>query len=108
MSQQMIFAFSAINPQLGLYLRNITQAYVQSSTSLNQQFYIRPSIEFELQNGPVIKVIKPLYNVHEVGAYWFNTYHTHYINKSFMMEYTYNSYLLYIDDSNKDFGIVGL
>ena len=108
MSQRLILALSAINPQLGLYLRDITQAYVQSSTSLNRQFYIRPPIEFGLQNGTVMKVIKPLYGVPEAGAHWFNTYHTHHINKLSMMESTYDSCLLYTDGNDKGFGVVGL
>ena len=40
MSQRLILALSAMNPQLDLYLRDISQAYVQSITSLNRQFYI--------------------------------------------------------------------
>ena len=108
MSQRLILALSAINPQLSLYLRDITQAYVQSSTSLNRQFYIRPPIEFGLENGTVMKVIKPLYGVPEAGAHWFNTYHTHHINKLSMMESTYDSCLLYTDGNDKSFGIIGL
>ena len=48
MSQKPILAFLAINFQLGLYLRDITQTYIQSSTLLNRQFYIQPPIKFEL------------------------------------------------------------
>lgn len=40
MSQRLILALSAIKSQLGLYLRDISQAYVQSTTSLNRQFYV--------------------------------------------------------------------
>ena len=108
MSQRLILALSAINPQLGLYLRDITQAYVQSSTSINREFYIRPPIEFGFQNGTVMKVIKPLYGIPEAGAHWFNTYHTHHINKLSMMESTYDSCLLYTDGNDKGFGVVGL
>ncbi len=103
-----MFALSVIKPQLSLYLRDITQAYVQSTTSLNQQFYIRPPTEFGLQDGFILKVIKPLYGISEAGAHWFNTYHTHHINMFSMMESTYNSCLLYTDGSNKGFGVVGL
>ena len=65
-------------------------------------------IEFGLQNGTVMKVIKPLYGVPEASTYWLNTYHTHHINKLSMMESTYDSCLLYTDGNDKGFGVVGL
>ena len=45
---------------LGLYLRNITQAYVQSTTFLNRQFYVRPPAEIEQSSiwGPVDKAYR--------------------------------------------------
>lgn len=72
MSQRLILALSAINPQYGLYLRDISQAYVQSTTPLNRQFYIRPPAELGLPRDSILKVIKPLYGVPEAGAHWFN------------------------------------
>ena len=108
MSQRLILALSAINPQYGLYLRDISQAYVQSTTSLNRQFYIRPPVEFGLQSDSVLKVIKPLYGVPEAGAHWFNTYHTHHLEKLSMSESTYDSCLLWANSSTTGFGVVGL
>lgn len=88
MSQQLILAFLAINSQLGLYLHDITQAYIESSISLNRQFYIQPPIEFGLQNGIMMKVIKSLYSIFKADAHWFNIYHIHYINKLSMTKST--------------------
>ena len=52
-----------------LYLRDISQAYVQSATNLNREFYIRPPQELETELGiekdSVLKVLKPLYGVPE-------------------------------------------
>ena len=90
MYQHLILVLSAINPQLGLYLCNITQTYIQSSTSLNWQFFIQLPIEVGLQNGTVMKVIKLLYSVPKADVHWFNTYHTHYIKKLFMIESIYD------------------
>ena len=55
-----------------------------------------------------MKVIKLLYSVFKAGAYWFNTYHTHYINKLSMMEFTYDFCLLYTNGNDKNFEVVGL
>ena len=65
-------------------------------------------MEFGLQNGIVMKVMKPLYSVPDASIHWFNTYYTHHINKLAMMEYIYDFCLLYIDENNKSVGVVGL
>jgi hypothetical protein len=56
---------------IGLYLRDISQAYVQSLTLLNRDFYINPppklANQLNLEPSSVLKVIKPLYGVPEAG-----------------------------------------
>lgn len=74
-SQRIILVLAAILP-MNLYLRDITQAYVQSATNLNRDFYIRPPIELG-NKDTILKVIKPLYGVPEAGNHWFYTYHRH-------------------------------
>ena len=68
-----------------LYLRDISQAYVQSTTTLNRDFYIKPpqelAHEFGLPGDSILKVIKPLYGVPEAGNHWFKTYHLHHTEK---------------------------
>jgi hypothetical protein len=45
-SQRIILYITPImNSNASLYLRDISQAYVQSTTLLNRDFYIRPPIE---------------------------------------------------------------
>jgi len=55
----------------GLYLRDISQAYIQSSTLLNRDFYINPppklTNQLNLEASSVLKVVKPLYGVPEAG-----------------------------------------
>ena len=107
MSQRFILAFAAIMiNSCSLYLRDITQAYVQSTTSLNQKFYVRPPQELDFGNGAILKIIKPLYGVPEAGAHWFNTYHKHHTKKLLMAQSTYDSCLLHTNTNG--FGIVGL
>ena len=69
MSQRLILVLAAIQPHLNLFLRDITQAYVQSATVLNKKLFIWPPIKFELPNIIVLKVIKPLYGVLEADAH---------------------------------------
>ena len=92
-----------------LYLRDISQAYVQSTTTLNRDFYIKPpqelANEFGLWKDSILKVIKPLYSIPEAGNHWFKTYHLHYTEKLQMTQSTYDPCLLY---STQPFGLVGL
>jgi hypothetical protein len=109
-SQRIILCIAAISTETtGLYLRDISQAYVQSTTSLNREFYINPPYELarqlQLYDDSILKVVKPLYGVPEAGNHWFKTYHSHHVNELAMKQSTYDPCLLY---SNRPFGIVGL
>ena len=96
-------------PQVKLYLRDISQAYVQSTTNLNREFYVRPPAELSGQLGigsnTVLKVVKPLYGVPEAGNHWFRTYHSHHVEKLGMDQSTYDPRLL---QCSEPFGLVGL
>jgi hypothetical protein len=97
MSQRIILVLTACTiSHCHLYLRNITQAYVQSKTSLNREFFIRSLFELDLSERSIIKIIKPLYDVPETEAHWFNTYQKHHKNKLSMIESTFDSCLLHI------------
>jgi Cu2+-containing amine oxidase len=70
MSQRIILALTAcIMSDCHLYLRDITQAYVQSKTSLNRQFFIRPPSELNLSKNSILRVVKPLYEVLETETH---------------------------------------
>ena len=68
-----------------LYLRDISQAYVQSATKLNRDFYIRVPFELttalSVSKGTILKVVRLLYGIPELGNHWFKTYHNHYIKE---------------------------
>jgi hypothetical protein len=109
-SQRIILNIAAMTAKTtGLYLRDISQAYVQSTTMLNRDFYVNPPWELakrlNLADDSVLKVVKPLYGVPEAGNHWFKTYHSHHINELAMEQSTYDPCLLY---SNRPFGVVGL
>jgi hypothetical protein len=109
-SQRIILSIAAIETETtGLYLRDISQAYVQSTTLLNRDFYVNPPRELakhlNLRDDSVLKVVKPLYGVPEAGNHWFRTYHTHHTIALSMEQSTYDPCLLY---SNQPFGVVGL
>jgi hypothetical protein len=49
-------------------------------------------------NDCILKVIKSLYDVSKADNHWFKTYHDHDINKLEMIQFIYDSCLLYIID----------
>ncbi len=68
MSQRIILALAAIIKH-NLYLRDITQTYVQSKTSLNKEFFIRSLLELELSKNSILRVVKLLYDVLETETH---------------------------------------
>ncbi len=70
MSQRIILVLTmCIIFQCHLYLRNITQVYVQSKISLNREFFIRSFFEFDLSEKLILKIIKSLYEVSETETH---------------------------------------
>jgi putative flippase GtrA len=68
MSQRIILVIAAsINHHL--YLRNITQTYTQSKSSLNRMFFIRSSFDLNLSDDVILRIIKLLYDVSEIETH---------------------------------------
>ncbi len=102
MSQRIILAITAsINENHHLYLRNITQIYTQSKSFLNRMFFIRSSLDLDidLSDDAILRVIKSLYDVSEAKAHWFNTYHDHHKKNLNMTKSTYDLCLLFINQN---------
>ena len=109
-SQRLVLCLAAITQETThLYLRDISQAYVQSVTKLHRNFFILPPTELATQlgipRGSILRVVKPLYRVPEAGNHWFKTYHSHHCQELGMEQSTYDPCLLY---RNSPFGVVGL
>ena len=78
-SQRVILNTAAMTEEsTGRYLRDITQASVQSTTLLNRDFYANPprklAREVNLEDDSVLDLVKPLYSVPEAGNHWFKRY----------------------------------
>ncbi len=98
-SQRLILCLAVIL-SMKLYLRYIIQIYVQSRSNLNRDFYVQSLSELiklmKISSECILKVIKPLYEVSETDNHWFKTYHDHHTDKLKIIQFTYNSCLLYI------------
>lgn len=106
-SQRIVISMAAMLPEHGLYLRDITQAYTQSTTKLNRDFYVKPPKDVVHWQGLYLKVVRPLYGVPEAGNHWFGTYHKHHLENLQMTQSTYDPCLLAVNRIHY-FGLVGL
>jgi hypothetical protein len=68
-SQRLILCL-IVSLSMNLYLRDITQTYVQSATSLNRNFYVQSFSELiklmRISDECILKVIKSLYEMSEI------------------------------------------
>ncbi len=97
-SQRIILVINA-SINLHLYLRNIIQIYTQSKNSLNRMFFIQSLFDLNFSDDAILRIIKLLYDVFEIEAHWFNTYHDHHKNNLNMTKSTYDLCLLFINQS---------
>lgn len=108
-SQRILLSISVSLKNHNLYLRDITQAYVQSRTQLIRDFYIRPPVEMGLDKNTLLKVIKPLHAMAEAGNHWFSTYHKLHKEVLKMSPSTYDHCFLYRKNLQRDLiGITGM
>jgi hypothetical protein len=112
MSQRALLALAPSLVKQGMYvrLRDITQAYPQSTSRLNRLIYARPpkQIASELPTGTVFLVVIPLYGIPEAGAHWYSTYEKHHRIRLGMEQSTYDPCLMVTKAPDGPFGIVGL
>lgn len=111
-SQRLILALapSLLRDGYCLWIRDITQAYVQSDTRLNRMIiaHLPKQIRHLYPERTIMEVVKPLYGIAEAGTHWWATYNSHHRKKLQMIPSTYDPCLLLSTLSNLNFGIVGM
>jgi hypothetical protein len=113
MSQRLLLAYGvSLAKTYGMHfeLRDITQAYVQSTDKLLRTLYAWPPKELQHNFPPdtVFQIVRPLYGAAESGLYWFKTYHAHHREKLHMQTSSYDPCLLLTYDGTDTFGMTGL
>jgi Reverse transcriptase (RNA-dependent DNA polymerase) len=53
-----------------LFSTDVTQAYLQSSENILKDVYVKPTKEFVLEPGKILKLRRPLYGLADSGDYW--------------------------------------
>ncbi|EED12274.1 hypothetical protein TSTA_003330 [Talaromyces stipitatus ATCC 10500] len=108
-SQRLLLCLAVCVAGTILFIRDVMQVYVQSTTHLIRDFYIYPPPELAdaLPEGTILKVVKPLYGIPESDNHWYRTYHTHHTDKLGMTS-TYDPCLLHCTKPAQGFGITGM
>ena len=91
-----------------LFLRDVTQAYTQSKTSLNRNVFARPPKEMIVKKGHILKINGPLYGIPESGRHWYKTYVEHHTEKLKLQKSTYDPCLLFTKTDDDAFGLLGM
>ena len=116
-SQRLILALAPALRQLGMTLaiRDITQAYTQSKSSLNRLVlaHLPQELKGRYPQGTILRVVKPLYGIAEAGVHWFETYQRHHKERLRMSTSAFDACLMVTTEENQDdgtrsFGIVGM
>ncbi len=72
-NQRLIVCFVVVFLEINLYLKNIIQAYVQSATFLNCDFYVNSFVElikqFDISSNNILKIMKSLYKISKANNY---------------------------------------
>jgi ribonuclease HI len=78
-SQRLLLSMAACFPDMKLFTRDVTQAYIQAETELTREVYVEAPSEMGLTDDEILLVRKPLYGLPEAGVHWFATYSAHHI-----------------------------
>ncbi|KAJ4159560.1 uncharacterized protein LMH87_008458 [Akanthomyces muscarius] len=109
-SQRLLIALAPVLAERGIFIwiRDIKQAYTQSTTALNRTILAKvpKHLKSAYPPGTIMRVIKPLYGIPEAGTHWWVTYSKHHREKLGMTNSTFDPCLMISEDDK--FGIVGM
>lgn len=80
---------------LSCHTRDITQVYTQSAKCLQREVYIRRPAKMGIAPRKVLKVVRPLYGIPELGLHWYLTYMEHHSGRLGLCRSRANHCLLY-------------
>jgi len=99
-SQRLAIAMSVVYglpAGFSIWIRDVTQAYVQSDTPIARDIYIRAPKELGIADGFLLKVLRPLYGIPEAAIHWWRTYSNHHKDKLGMRDTAYDLCLLHTE-----------
>ena len=108
LGQRIAVATAAMTSKNKMYLRDISQAYCQSTSTIERNVYMHPPQEMNLTANLLLRASRTLYGIPESGLYWFLTYQKHHINSLKMNETSVAKCILYKSDGQIIQGLTAL
>lgn len=81
---------------LDVWMRDITQAYVQRNF-LSRQVFLRPEPTFDLPEGSLLQVFRPLYGLSDAGYAWWARIREFFTSSLYLLQTTGDPCLMYGD-----------
>lgn len=94
-SQRLLLSLFASSSDCSLFMRDISQAYTQSKSSINRPIYVKPPAILNIPPKTLLRIDRPLYGIPEAGMHWFVTYHAHHLKELSMNAAIHDPCLLY-------------
>lgn len=107
-SQRILLSLTASIPDMQVFTRDVTQAYIQRNKPLQIPVYIEAPKEMGLSEGEVLRVVRPLYGIPESGLHWYLTYLEYHSDKLGMHRATIDPCVMIKRDKGKLKGLVML
>lgn len=98
-SQRLLLSIFTLDPELQLFSRDISQAYVQAETNIKRPIFVRPPQILGIPEDLFFRADRPLYGIPEPGIHWFLTYYRHHTEKLGMKPSTHDSCFLLVPKS---------
>lgn len=94
-SQRLLLSIAVCDKSLAVISRDVSQAYVQSETTLQRPVFVKPPTILKFPDDVLFKVNRPLYGLPEAGNHWFHTYHRYHTQDLQLRPSIYDPCLLY-------------
>lgn len=98
-SHRLLLCLSSRDKSLLIFLRDITQAFIQSGSFIQRRIFVEPPFSLKLGPNSLLHVVKPLYGLPESGLYWFETYHQNHTDNTEMKHAVVDMCFLFRKDS---------
>lgn len=90
------------------FTRDIAQAYIQSPSCLGRDVFMAAPVDMDVPPSTILKVVCPLYGIHESGLHWYLTYTSDQVDHPEVLRETLDPCVLIQREGNKLSGLVVL
>lgn len=95
-SHRLLIYIFAMDPELKMFIRDVSQAYVQADTDIQWTIFVTPHPIVGITSGMLLRINRPLYGIPKARTNWFLNYHKHHTKNLGMCSATHDSCSMFI------------